>query len=289
VTYAIEPHQKRRQLEFKDCNALFIEPNRELRFLLHSYFEDWGIAATGLVTTDMFWLTVMDHMHHHLDFVCIDMDLPNMETMELIHRIEQRSELNETKVILMGSGKSLSRCDHPRVSLKVSKPLHQLEFKLSIHEMLYGVSDVPVQEEVAPQEQFTTTPEVVTTASIVKRVLVVDDHDENRDLMRTYLSKWNIPHVFAHHGLEAVEMCRAEWFDVILMDLRMPIMDGYQATENIRQLSDQYAQHEQIVALSASKPDEEKNSGANQLFNDMMDKPIDRKALKAYLERVLSS
>ncbi|MBF0262202.1 MAG: response regulator, partial [Magnetococcales bacterium] len=66
------------------------------------------------------------------------------------------------------------------------------------------------------------------------RVLLVEDTDENRYLLAAYLS--NTPHhlVMAHNGLEALAKVRQEPFDVVLMDVRMPVMDGYTATRRIR-------------------------------------------------------
>ncbi|HAG17354.1 MAG TPA: hypothetical protein DCG69_12675 [Bacteroidales bacterium] len=83
-------------------------------------------------------------------------------------------------------------------------------------------------------------------------VLVVEDNKINQIVVKQFLERWGCKPVFADNGLFALEKIKTEVFDVILMDLQMPEMDGYQATRMIRKLKNKNLQSLPIIALSAS-------------------------------------
>ncbi|HEY0899564.1 MAG TPA: ATP-binding protein, partial [Sphingobacteriaceae bacterium] len=88
------------------------------------------------------------------------------------------------------------------------------------------------------------------------RILVAEDNHMNRVVLSKVLSRWQISPAFAQNGREAVERLTVEDFDMILMDLHMPEMDGYQATALIRKMTDPAKAQIRILALSASASDD---------------------------------
>jgi PAS domain S-box-containing protein len=105
------------------------------------------------------------------------------------------------------------------------------------------------------------------------RILVVEDNYMNRKFVSTLLSKWNIEQEHAHNGLEAVEMANKQAFDIILMDIQMPIMDGYEACIKIRN-SNNPNQKAVIIALTASAMIVEKSKAIASGMNDVLTKPF---------------
>ncbi|HEY0896334.1 MAG TPA: ATP-binding protein [Sphingobacteriaceae bacterium] len=87
------------------------------------------------------------------------------------------------------------------------------------------------------------------------RILVAEDNSMNRVVLTKVLSRWKITPVFALNGLEAVARHSEEDFDLILMDLQMPEMNGYQAAASIRKMTDPKKSGIRIIALSASSTD----------------------------------
>ena len=110
--------------------------------------------------------------------------------------------------------------------------------------------------------------------------LVVDDNQINRLLISKVLKKWGATADFAENGLEAVQKIKANnHYDVVLMDIHMPEMDGLEATKIIRGLPEAYFQRLPIVALTASILDSQMNQINSAGMNDYILKPFDPKPL----------
>lgn len=116
------------------------------------------------------------------------------------------------------------------------------------------------------------------------KVLLVEDVAINRMVIKQFLEGWwHIKPLEAVNGKESVEMARKELYDLVLMDVRMPVMDGYQATRAIRALPDY--QQVPILALTADTIKElEKHSESSQ-FSDVIIKPIEPTDLRKKIIR----
>ena len=123
-----------------------------------------------------------------------------------------------------------------------------------------------------------------------KRILLVDDVLINREMARTILEMNQFTVEEAVNGEEAVNMVRdAEpgYYDVILMDIQMPVMDGYESTKIIRSLEDAKKAEVPILAMTANVFDEDKRKSAAAGMNGHIAKPIDIDHLIATLTKVL--
>ena len=117
-------------------------------------------------------------------------------------------------------------------------------------------------------------------------VLVVDDNQINRILVNKVLQKWGTTVDFAENGKEAVDKIIAnKEYDVVLMDVHMPIMGGLEATQILRANSDSYFQQLPIVALTASMLSSEVTQMTEAGMNDFILKPFDPKTLYEKLAR----
>jgi osomolarity two-component system sensor histidine kinase NIK1 len=115
-------------------------------------------------------------------------------------------------------------------------------------------------------------------------ILVVDDNDLNQQLFICKLGKFNHNIIVANNGLEALELFKTQKFHFILMDLMMPIMDGYEATIKIReeeQLKD--SERTPIIAFTANTMNNEENKCLLYDMDDFMTKPFDIEKLKTIL------
>lgn len=112
-----------------------------------------------------------------------------------------------------------------------------------------------------------------------KNILVAEDVELNQYLARHIMESWGFTVDIANNGREAVEMVKQHNYDLVLMDIQMPEMDGMEATRQIRSLTDETKAHIPVVALTANalKGDSEKYISAG--MNDYLSKPFDESKL----------
>lgn len=106
------------------------------------------------------------------------------------------------------------------------------------------------------------------------KVLLAEDNLVNQKVMLRFLERWNVDMKVVDNGLEAVEAIRESNFDVVLMDLQMPKMDGYEASEQIRKLEDPYKRKTPIIALTAAALKEVREKVYASGMNDFVTKPF---------------
>jgi|JI8StandDraft_2_1071088.scaffolds.fasta_scaffold04467_7 hypothetical protein len=145
---------------------------------------------------------------------------------------------------------------------------------------------VPLVE--APVEPAASLPAVGEAAGGARplHVLVAEDHDVNRQVMDAVLESLGHRATFAANGQEAVEAVRRQAFDVVLMDLHMPVMDGFEATRRIRALPEPARAAVPIFALTADAFPETRDRCLVAGMNDFLTKPIVSQALATSLRRL---
>lgn len=123
-----------------------------------------------------------------------------------------------------------------------------------------------------------------------KQILIAEDNMANQFVIKQLLKKVNITPVFAKNGQEVIDMYKSkhsEW-DLVLMDCKMPLVDGYQATETIRQFEqDNGLEKGRIVGLSANAFSGSTNEAITSGMDDYLTKPIEREKMMQILSLYL--
>jgi PAS domain S-box-containing protein len=144
--------------------------------------------------------------------------------------------------------------------------------------------DPGVSEEVYHRNSAAVSPVPSSANSRLNKlnILVVDDSPDNQALIKAILKHRGASVETASNGREAVDMAMTEKFDVILMDLQMPVMDGYEATRVLRERG----YKKPIIALTAHAMREERDRTLSSGFDDHITKPIDQRALVKTLAEI---
>lgn len=121
----------------------------------------------------------------------------------------------------------------------------------------------------------------------VTYILIVEDSDDNREILRFVLRSIGYGVLEATNGEQAVEVCRSKRPAMILMDLSMPVLDGYGAVRKIREIEG--TGQVPIIAISAHATMDHRSKASAVGFNDYLTKPIDFAQLEAVLHRYLHS
>ncbi|WP_135077304.1 ATP-binding protein [Terasakiella sp. SH-1] len=146
---------------------------------------------------------------------------------------------------------------------------------------------VAVAEEKTVQEPAPVSNESSTADIGTKKILVAEDNDVNREIVRMYLEKMGHECVLAENGLEALGAVTQDQFDLILMDMQMPEMDGLSATREIRKLSSELGAIP-IIALTANALHEDRERCFEAGMTGFLAKPIKKKELEEALITALS-
>ena len=114
-------------------------------------------------------------------------------------------------------------------------------------------------------------------------MLLVEDYDDNREMMRMFLEMQGCSVVEAADGREAVEYAAGDGFGLILMDLNLPVLDGYEATRRI--LSHPNSSRVPVVAFSAQCSEERRRKAFEAGCVDCIEKPMDFEKIEGVLKR----
>lgn len=121
-----------------------------------------------------------------------------------------------------------------------------------------------------------------------KKILVAEDVELNQYLARHIMESWGFEVEIANNGKEALEMVRSNTYDLVLMDIQMPEMDGMEATRNIRNLPDPLKASIPIVALTANTLKGDSDKYISVGMNDYLAKPFDEPNLFLIISKNLS-
>ncbi len=108
-------------------------------------------------------------------------------------------------------------------------------------------------------------------------ILLVEDNELNQRLMKIGLTRYNYKVTIATNGLEGVQMFKDQLFDLILMDIMMPVMDGFEATKEIRKIENmnQTLGHIPIIAFTANTINNDREKCIKGGMDDILEKPFD--------------
>lgn len=144
----------------------------------------------------------------------------------------------------------------------------------------YPASRQPVAASV------TATPTVVAPAGL--KLLLAEDNPTNQQIIRRILENAGIQVTLVENGQDAVAICQQQMFDIILMDWHMPLLDGLEATQQIRGLNNHY-RHAPVVALTASALDEDRDKCLQAGMSEVLLKPVNSQQLLNTLARLTSA
>ncbi|HEV8366777.1 MAG TPA: response regulator [Pyrinomonadaceae bacterium] len=126
---------------------------------------------------------------------------------------------------------------------------------------------------------------MMSTAQARRTILVVDDFDDTRLLLRTWLERRGFRVVEAEDGIEAIQLASSEVPDLIIMDMEMPLLDGLAATRRIRQLED--LRKVPIVAVSAYGADQFRDLALAAGCDEYVSTPFEPRALEGVIASLM--
>ena len=215
--------------------------------------------------------------------IVTDMHMPKMDGFALVERIRRRPELSAATIMMLtsaGHRGDAERCQKLGVSAYLLKPIRQSELREAIARVL-GARE---QEGKIPLiTRFSLGDARDGSDSL--RVLVAEDNPVNQRLIVRLLEKRGHRVVLADNGRQALAALEKESFDLVLMDVQMPEMDGFEATSKIRMREKSIGSHQTIIALTAHAMKGDREECLARGMDGYLTKPIRPQELDEVLAR----
>lgn len=254
--------------------VLVVDDNHTNLRILKGQLELWSFVPT-ICNTPMQALELLS-VPSNFDLVITDMQMPDIDGVDLAQRI--RTTHKDLPIILLSSVGDESKHKYPELfSAVLNKPAKTKQLRGIIHQTLH------VQTSANQAKEKTTNLLKADFAiSYPLQILLAEDHPINLKLAMKILNKLGYDPDFAQNGREAVEMYTRKNYDLILMDVLMPEMDGLEATRVIRQST---GLQPKIIAMTANVMSEDKNACFVAGMDDYLSKPLHIGALLEQLSK----
>jgi two-component system, sensor histidine kinase and response regulator len=210
--------------------VLVVDDNSINRQLLNGFLSRWRMVVKLVSSADEA-LAALAQMKADADLprlLLADVHMPGMDGWQLVERLRRDTAYNDIQIIVMPSAGirgDADRCKELRVEGYLTKPVIMEELHDALAAVIGGY-EMPGTELI--------TRHTVREGQSRCSILVVDDVEINRELLRVTLEKQGHRTTMANNGREAVEQFLNGTFDVIFMDMQMPVLDGYGAVREIR-------------------------------------------------------
>ena len=270
-----------------NARALIVDDNLTNRFILEKMLTRWGMRPVCVESGEVALreLTSALESGDPYRLVLTDKQMPNMDGFGLVEQIRNRPEISTANVILMSSGAhrgDIARCQELGFSAYLTKPVRQGELRDAIALALDRREKQSASEAGMPFKDRRSD-----QRTIALKVLLAEDNAVNQRLASRLLEKRGHLVTVANNGQEAIAHLEHAAYDLVLMDVQMPLIDGLEATRMIRNNEKVTGMHQPIVALTAHavKGDQERCEEAG--MDGYLAKPIRPEELDAVLQRYM--
>jgi len=257
----------------KGKKVLIVDDNSTNLFILKSQLEHWQLVPVAC-TSAKEGLRVLAE-DRSIQLVITDMQMPGTDGAGFAQAIKKSER--PLPVIILSSINDESRKKHPGLfSAILTKPVKQNQLLKSI------VTELGERKEtVQPDTQQTNVLDANFAARYPMDIVIAEDNPVNQKLIERILMKLGYAALVTNNGREAVEAVQRKHYDILLMDIQMPEMDGYEATRTIRKLE---MEQPYIIAMTANALSEDRDICLSHGMDNYISKPMKLDALVELLK-----
>jgi signal transduction histidine kinase/DNA-binding response OmpR family regulator len=272
----------------RGVKVLVVDDNRTNRRILEGMLKRWEMKPTSVEGGEeaLAELSVARGSGAPYGLILTDMHMPKMDGFTLVERIRQRPELSTATIMMLtsaGHRGDAARCQELGVAAYLLKPIRQSELREAIARVLGAKGQegaIPLVTRYSLQD--------ARDPSAFLRVLLAEDNPVNQRLVTRLLEKRGHRVAVAVNGHEVLEALNKESFDLVLMDVQMPEMDGLEATAAIREKEKGSGLHQAVIALTAHAMKGDRERCLEAGMDGYLSKPIRPRELDAILESYLA-
>ena len=267
-------------------SVLVVDDNETNRVILQRVLEGWNLRTTmaesGPAALDA--LENSGHEGRNFDLILLDVCMPEMDGFALCEKLRAMPVMKKAIVLMLSSANfsdSVTRCRELDVAAYVMKPVRQNELKTILLQLLGGTA---AKDDAAPVESVLTR----LPGEPRFNILLVEDNPVNQQVASRLLQKKGHTVRIAGDGLQALAASQEALFDLILLDIQMPGISGYEAAQRIR-LHEGPNQRTPIIALTADALAGMREACLKAGMNGYVSKPIRLPQLWAEVARIMEA
>jgi PAS domain S-box-containing protein len=266
----------------RDWRVLAVDSNPLDRDLLKRLFTRWNIKAVLVASAEEALAHIAEAQRSSLNFstILIEKDLRSPGGLTLVATL-RASPAADVPVILVHSrlleAEDRDRCRQLDVTRTILKPFR----RSALYEALqscHGEMDAAQVPMLSPEQ-----------SRVGLRILLAEDNIMNQHLISRLLEKMGHHVTTVSDGQMALHLSGQQQFDLVAMDMQMPVMDGVEATEKIRTREKQSGQHLPIVAMTANAFEEDRQRCERAGMDGYVAKPLNSKTIAAEIDRVMAA
>jgi len=256
----------------RDMRVLVVDDNATNRQILLKMLSNWHANPTAVDSGARAIIALIEAhgLGRTYPLILVDAQMPEMDGFALAGSIRKNPEWKAATIMMLSSAGQrgdAKRCRELGVAAYLTKPVRQREL---LDAILIALGTRPAGE---------AAPSLVTRHSLREnsghfRILLVEDNAVNQLLAVRLLEKGGHAVAVAGNGKEALATLKKQSFDLILMDVQMPEMDGFEATAAIRDLEKESGKHSPIIAMTAHSMAGDKERCLEAGMDDYISKPI---------------
>jgi two-component system, sensor histidine kinase and response regulator len=238
-------------VNLKGVRTLVVDDNATNRLILMKILIGWGASATEIEDGEhgLIELRRAKEAGTPYQLLLLDYRMPGMDGFQVVERIKEAPDIGSITIMMLTSDDNrvinIARCQELGIAGYLVKPIKRSELPNTIIDAI-SKTKAPVQEPPMVARPITTKDKRSP------RILLAEDSSDNRLLIQSYLKKTEYQIEIAEDGEVAFEKFKCGKYDLVLMDIQMPVMDGYSATRAIRMWEEEKGlKTTPIIALTA--------------------------------------
>jgi CheY-like chemotaxis protein len=254
--------------DLKGKRVLIVDDNETNRRILVLQTEAWGMAPreTASPAEALGWVRSGDA----LDVAILDMQMPEMDGLMLAAEIQKERDAGELPLVMLTSlGRQEAGMGEVKWAAFLTKPVKASQ----LYDALVGIFATAVREEPDAERLVGSQFDAEMGKRQPLRILLAEDNAVNQKLALRLLERMGYRADLAANGLEVLEALQRQTYDVVLMDVQMPEVDGLEATRRIRGEIAEGVQP-QIIAMTANAMKEDREICLAAGMDDYISKPI---------------
>jgi two-component system, sensor histidine kinase and response regulator len=277
--------------DLRGVRVIVIDDSATNRLILQQHVAPWGMHCEAAPDAErgLELLRAAAQRGQPYDLAILDMQMPGMDGVALARTITEDKDLAATRLLLLtsvdqpGDSATLRRAGF---AAWLTKPVHQSELHDCIVNVLVAAAPASTDADTRDAVSPGAPPQPVEAPPLSRaRVLVAEDNAVNQKVTVHMLEKLGYRADAVANGLEALEALSRIPYSAVLMDCRMPEMDGFEATKRIRQHEQRHGGRTRIIALTANAQEADRQRCLAAGMDDYVRKPVAIEELAAALTR----